>query len=149
MIEHVWSVLCSRSVIDQDSNNVSIQNVIEEIEVVGEPEAGALLSVRLEVTSLWITSTPEGRGCGKIRVTFTSPSGQVAEPFLFDLNLSNTERSRTRMRFQGIPATESGRHYFKVELLEDGVDEWRQVAAIPLTIRYVPKSEEDIVPDDK
>ena len=48
MIEHIWSVLCSRSVIDSETNNVSIQDVIEHIIINAEPtENGLALSSML------------------------------------------------------------------------------------------------------
>ena len=31
MIDHVWSLVCSRAVVDTESNNISIQNILERI----------------------------------------------------------------------------------------------------------------------
>ena len=36
MIDHIWTVLCLRAVIDVDSQNVSIQNVLEELNLTVE-----------------------------------------------------------------------------------------------------------------
>ncbi len=33
MIDHVWTVICSRAVIDADSNILSLQSIIEQIEI--------------------------------------------------------------------------------------------------------------------
>jgi hypothetical protein len=35
MVEHIWTVLCSHAVVDKDTNNVSLHNVIEQVNVKG------------------------------------------------------------------------------------------------------------------
>ena len=52
MIDHIWTVLCSRSVVDERSKNVSIQNAIEQLTATGEPVPGQLIPMQLEVVSL-------------------------------------------------------------------------------------------------
>ena len=33
----IWAVLCENSVIDRDTNNVSLLNVLEQMQLVAEP----------------------------------------------------------------------------------------------------------------
>jgi len=49
MLEHIWSVLCSRSVIDSETNNVSIQDVIEQITINAEPAENGFLPFPMEL----------------------------------------------------------------------------------------------------
>ena len=55
MVEHAWSVLCDRAIIDQQTNNI-VLNVIEHVKFTHEAEeTGKPLLMRLngELVSLW------------------------------------------------------------------------------------------------
>jgi len=136
MIDHIWSVLCSRSVIDRDTNNVSLQNVLEQIIIHAEPRSGLVIPVEYEIVSFWARADPDVPAKGRMRAKMLTPAGEVHIQREFDLNLTDAERTRTRIRTIGLPASEPGRHYVIVEQqLEDNA-EWRQVAAIPLAIGF-------------
>ena len=138
MIDHVWTVVCSRAVIDQDTNNISIQNVIEQLNIFAEPKPDGVIPSRLEVVTLWIRADPNTPCRGQMRLTFRSPSNRVIGTFDRPIDLSEHERLRSRIRFEGVAAEESGRHHFYVELQNEGESEWRQVAAVPLAIIFEP-----------
>jgi hypothetical protein len=138
MIDHVWTVVCSRAVVDSESNNISLQDVIEQIEIHGEPIPNGVLPIVLDVATLWTRSSPDEPSSGHTRLTFLSPSGEALSTLEADLDLSKHERHRSRMRFQGLTLRESGRHYFRVELRGEDETEWHQVAAVPLEIAFKP-----------
>ncbi len=143
MIDHVWTVVCSRAVIDKNSNNVSIQNVIEQITVPGEPQPEQVVGIAFEVVSLWSRSDFDVPSHGQARLTYLSPSGRRTGPVEFDLDLSEYERLRTRRAFQGLPVAEPGRHNWLVELRNEGEDEWQEVASIPIKVMFVPVESEE------
>lgn len=142
MIEHVWTVVCSRSVIDSESKNVTLQNVIERVTISEEPVASGVLPIELEVVTLWARADFDEPSRARARLTLLSPSGPVGDPFEYDLDLSRYHRTRTRTRVQGLPAGEAGRHVFRVELQNEGESTWHQVAAVPLEIRFEPPETE-------
>ncbi|MEE8389820.1 MAG: hypothetical protein V3S14_03355, partial [Anaerolineae bacterium] len=126
-----------------DSNNVSLQNVIEQITILADPQPDAVLPIELDIMTLWARTDLDTPVRGHARVTFLSPSGLVSDgPLEFDVDLSKHNRHRCRGRFQGLHISEPGRHAFLVELQqnEDGT-EWHQVAAIPLEVNFVPPEE--------
>jgi hypothetical protein len=143
MIDHVWTVLCSRVVIDKNSNNVSIQNVIEQITIQGEPQPEQVIDIAYEVVSLWTRSDPDVPSRGQARLTFFIPSGRQAGSVEVELDLSEYERLRTRRVFQGLPAVEPGRHTWLVELRDEGEDDWQKVASIPIKVVFVPVESEE------
>ena len=53
MIHHVWTVLCSRALIDRDSNNISIHNVLEQLNIAAPPQPDLALNIHFEILSLW------------------------------------------------------------------------------------------------
>ncbi len=80
MIRHVWSVLCTKSSIDSDTNNISLFEILEQIQVSQFPEpAGDAITVvpmPVELVSLW-TREPVGEPQqGECRLTMYSPRGK-------------------------------------------------------------------------
>jgi hypothetical protein len=136
VIDHIWTVVCSRSVIDRESNNISIQNVLEQVTVNGPLQAGAVIPIEMELVSLWTKTDPSLPHRGQARVTLVSPTGHPLRTTELEIDMSTYERYRTRNRFQGLPVSAPGRHIFRIEVREDGTDVWRQVAAIPLQVNH-------------
>lgn len=134
MINHVWSVLCSGSVIDFETNSVSIHEVIEQIQINDEPQDGGVLPIPLEIISLWERTMLDTPAEGYERVLFETPSGKSKVASEAKIDLSVAKRHRQRVKFPGLMVSESGRYYFKVELRTG--DEWQQVAAVPLIMMF-------------
>jgi hypothetical protein len=146
MIDHVWTVVCSHSVTDRDTNNVSIFNVIEQISIIGEPKPQGVAPVRFEIVTLWARSDDDKPARGRSRITFMSPSqkkSMLGEER--DVDLSKYERLRARRFVQGLPVKEPGRHVIRVELQNEGENRWHKVASVPLKIRFVsPEAKPEI-----
>src|SRR3990172_12916422 len=135
MIDHVWTVLCSRSVIDIETNNVSIQDVIEKLNIPGDPKPDGLLAIPFEIISLWARSDPKHPDQGVERIAFITPSGKSTVVAESPINLSAAERHRNRVKFPGLPIAEEGRHFFQIEFkLDDG--EWIKATPLPLSILF-------------
>jgi hypothetical protein len=150
MIDHVWTVICSRAIIDKDSNNVSIQNVLEQVTVGIEPMPETLIPMSFEVITLWARGDPSKPIRGRMRLTFLFPSGQAfEEPVEAEINLSRTERQRQIFRFPGLPVTEPGRHIIRIECLEEGESEWHEVARTPLRLIFKPPEEMQVTNTSK
>ena len=137
MIEHIWTVICSRAIIDKDSNNVSLQNVLEEFKIFSHPQPDGLLPINYDLITLWIRADEDNPCEANSRFSLISPSGinlfQMEQP----VDLTKNERTRNKLRFAGFPATEEGKHYFIVELqTEDGT--WNEKKRIPLRLRFQP-----------
>jgi hypothetical protein len=142
MIDHVWTVVCSRAVIDRDSNNVSLQNVIEQLRIQADPLPDGVLPIPLQLATLWARADLEVPARGYVRVTFLSPSSEaLIGPFESEIDLIDYRRHRTRADFKGLPLRESGRYVFRVELRIEDQDQWHQVAAIPLEVNFEPPEE--------
>ncbi len=138
MIEHIWTVLCSRAVIDSETNNVSIQDVIEQITINAEPAEDGFLPIPFELITLYIRKESNTPIKGNDRVTFMTPSGKAEVVSEGTIDLSSAERFRHRVKFPGVPLREAGRYYFIIDIKKDN-DEWEKVATIPLTIAFQPQ----------
>ena len=136
MIEHVWSVLCSRSTIDSESNNVSIYNVIEQLNLAGLGGQGpGLLPMELEVVSLWIADEIPIRGFTRLRLHMPTSVGEPSNEGMIDLTQPGISRFRTRQRMVGLQFEGYGLYWWHVEYRADGTDAWETVARLPLEIK--------------
>jgi len=142
MIDHVWTVLCSHAVIDRDSNNVSLLDVVEQINIEEEPSPEGGITFPLDLMTLWARADLDRPARRRGRVTFVSPSGTTNDgPWEFEVDLSEHPRNRTKGSIRALHVSESGRHVFQVELQGENGTEWHQVAAIPLEINFPPPNE--------
>jgi hypothetical protein len=148
MIDHVWTVACSRAIIDRDSNNVSILNVLEQFNIAGSPGPDRKLDARVELISLWARSDFAVPSHGEGRLTLNTPAGKQIARHEFTIDLAQFRRFRARGVFAGIPIPEPGRYVFEVEARVDGEEEWHLVASVPVEVLYEfpegePESGED------
>lgn len=138
MIDHIWSVLCSRSTIDTESNNVSLFNVIEQINPVGLPEgARGLLPMEVEIVSLWVRDDVPGRGFTRVVIETPSSSVEPSAEGMIDLSSETIKRFRTRQRLLGVPFEGHGQYWFRVEFRTEEATEWITVARIPVEMAHV------------
>lgn len=136
MIEHIWTMPCRICTIDRDTNNVSLIEILEQIQVQKlSPTKGAagVGLAQLEIVTLWGRSDPEVPTSGKARTSLISPTGEMAFSFPYDVDLTNHKRTRQRGKMLGFPATTPGRYVFRVES-QVAEDEWQTVAEIPIWV---------------
>ena len=139
MIEHVWSVLCTNSSIDQSSNNISLFAVIEEVQglVTQPPPPGEAIPLQAQMVTLW--TRPSDQPTHGLTRAFWEPPNR--EPTQLggdtDIDLTTFERLRTVAQINGLPFFGAGRYYFRLECREDGATDWHVVAHIPLTISVI------------
>jgi hypothetical protein len=141
VIDHVWTVVCLNSVIDQESNNISLLNVIEQLTIHGEPSPDRALPSSLEVVTLVSRHSLADTATGNARIEFVSPSGEVLLHSDHAVDLEEYIRFRWRWRIQGLPVRRSGRHLFRVFLQQADGSEWEQVSEVPLQVNFEPAGE--------
>jgi hypothetical protein len=134
MIEHTWSVLCTRAITDRDSRNISIIEVLEQINIPAQLQFPTVAPIQSDFVSSWYRSNPNQAERGTCRVTVTSPTGHSIEAAQQSLDLTVYHRIRSIVRSAGIHIDAPGVYYFAVDLRQDGEQEWRSVARIPLHV---------------
>ncbi len=139
MVKHVWSIICNKSVIDSESNTISLFDVMEQINIniagPKPPEEGKkiLFPIQFEIVSLWTRENIEDPVKAEGRAKFIGPSEKGLGLMSFDIDLSGFVRTRTRQKVSGFPFEGSGLYYFKIECKREGGD-WEQVADLPLQV---------------
>lgn len=136
MISHVWSVLCSGSSIDQDTNNLSLFDTIEMIGVSPEAEFPVVFPLPFQLVSLWSRTELNTPAKGYSQLKVVNPSGKLGHVSQGEVDMTEFRRLRQRISIQGFEITELGKYLFVVEFrYEDG--EYEAVAQVPLEVSVV------------
>ena len=142
MIEHVWTVVCSKSVIDSQSNVISLLEVLEQINITGPSvnlPAGTAgyIPISFDVVSLW-TREDENHPCrGLARINLIEPSGEILSSLEHDVDLRTNKGLRNITRIQGLPFRKLGRHWLQVQIRLEGQNNWQDKIKIPLDILQI------------
>jgi len=144
LIEHIWTVLCSRVITSRETNNVSLIEVTEELGLdVGmegdkkiTDQSVIPLPLSLILVSLWSRMEDDKPIVGTAKDILLTPSGKTLGEQEFKINLSDHMRMRTMRNFihLPIPVKESGKYRFRTELLDEENKTWKAASNIPLII---------------
>jgi hypothetical protein len=140
MIDFVWAVLCSRSIIDQGTNNLSLIDVIEQISLSPDTPIPINIPLSFEVVTLWSRGDLEQSSKGWTRVTVYRPSNIEILKNEFEIDLSSFKRFRHRLGIRGLSIEELGKYIFQIELRDED-SEFQVVARLPLEIDLAQESE--------
>lgn len=141
-LQHIWSVLCRESMINQDDNVISIHGVIEQFQIklvppkpnLKRPEKFAL-PLNYEVVSYWYKPDTRVGIKGEVEYILQCPKGEELFKTIHPLEIpSNIKRFRSRMKIKGITVKESGDYQFLIRFKESGEKEYKVVSTIPLEV---------------
>jgi len=136
MINHIWSVLCRESIIDIDSNTISLINVVEELIVDLKPDVklpmGEKLNINVnyEVVSMWSRDSFDDRAIG-LKIELINPDKSVVNEFTHKAVFpEKTIRLRTRIKVQGLTVTVAGVYYIQVLYRHSDSEKFKTVARL-------------------
>jgi hypothetical protein len=140
MIEHLWSVLCSRILTDEKTRNISLIDIVGQVSVTSElPKEGetSILTIPLVLASMWRRSDLNIPTQGEFQIILTDPKGKelARGEMLIDLTQKHL-RARTMCNFNGIPVTEAGTYRFGIHFRVSTEDEWRYASSVPLEVSF-------------
>ena len=138
MPEHAWSLLCSRTIIDKETNQVSIIDVVEGITVGLEAPLSTLdkprIPLHFELVTLWNRSEPDTpeKAVGKYKLT--GPKGEALTDQEIEIDLSQFKRFRSTLKAESLPLPSAGTFLFTVLLRGEDGDSWQKVGHAPLEV---------------
>ena len=143
----VWGLLCSLSSIDQERNNISLFNVIDQINL---PQAAfaqqakskkpLVIPFSYEIVLHWrravnLEALNDELGFD-FRAKLIDPKGVVLGETLVTGRLEkNIVRSRFRIKTNGLLVTVPGDYLYVIEVKKDDSEEFGSVFEIPFTVR--------------
>lgn len=145
-IRHLWSVICSSSVLNADNNNLSLNNLIEKLTipvtkemVAGREKAGAkgyaIGGVPLEIVTR-LQKKVSAPVTVDLRFDFINPKGVIlaampANSFVIQKDIRSF---RIRSNMSPIPLDVSGEYTIEVHLREKGDKDFILADRIPVDV---------------
>lgn len=142
MINHIWSLLCRRSVIDSETNNLSVYDILEQLTVDikikrgGEDKITKInIPIEYEVISFWVKAPEIKEFKGGIKLEIISPEGKIEKTFEQPLEIPKDKRRlRSRIRISGFVANTAGIYIFRINYKEGIKDQYIKAADVPLEV---------------
>ena|SRR3990167_4278802 len=142
-VAHLWSIMCRNSIVDGETNNLSLLNIIEElritterVEMLAQKERKAI-PIEFEVVTSWRKLLGREKSVsGKAKIELIDPLGKLLHEAFYEVLIKeNIERLRSRARYNGFLITVPGEYTFKILLQEEGQKDFSEVGRIQLNLK--------------
>jgi len=139
---HEWSLICQRSLVDRESNLLSIIDAIEQVTItvpgpVGESSDEPRISMPIHVVSRFRKLTDTGKELGlEVLYEVRNPAGKmVGDAVPVSIVMKNGIRNyRTRVTLGRVPMNSSGLYMVHVKAREVGEVAYKRVGSAPLEV---------------
>jgi len=143
-ISHIWSIICTNSATDQDTNNISLFNLVEKYTVTIPKEEvkkikdkkKIIIPFGQEIVSRFIKTVKNESVVFDMRIDIMNPSkeiskGEEVKTINFDKKFENI---RVKNKITLIPVGKSGLYHFIIKIKEVGEMKFTGVISIPIEI---------------
>ena len=138
MIQHIWTVLCQRNIVDTISNNVSLIDVFESLRIEGmapkNSEATFIVPFPFYLVTLWGRKDPDTPCQGHARDIILNPKGKTIVEQEHEIDLTKDIRARHTRRLEGFPVQRSGRYKCRTQIRDNKRGIWKTVSEVPLEV---------------
>ena len=149
MAKHIWTALCRKAIIDQSTQQTSLNEILEGLETSekisrSEEDGNKLKFIPLDfnLVSYWVRSTPgKPENYSYLKVTLTCPDKSKHVQPEQKIDLKSNEKIRIILIGNAFPFVGYGEYYFLVQFKKSRkkTERWIKVAEIPLTLSYKKK----------
>ncbi|HAT68128.1 MAG: hypothetical protein A2481_00560 [Candidatus Yonathbacteria bacterium RIFOXYC2_FULL_47_9] len=148
-IEHLWSVLCETALIDNETNNISLLNIVEQLSISSVPQVAPVskegtteistIPIKFEIVSFF---QRRGVNTSNLEVdatlTFLDPKNKIIKDGQFKILFpKGMKRLRFRTKMNGLPVTTPGEYRFLLKIKE-GKD-FHEISSLPVDIKIEAK----------
>lgn len=141
MIKHIWSILCEDSSVDQETNKLSIRNVLEaiEIRVQGTLPEKMAIPIPFEIVSFFTRANSNTEEEIQLKVRLVNSEMDQLGPDLPVIIKFPVKSNRLRSRFkiQGLPIKGEGKYAFIISFKTSKEKEFKTVVELPLEIKFI------------
>lgn len=141
-MKNIWSIICSRAVVDSNTNSLSLFDCVEEatvgfpnIEEMNKPKKA--IPASFTVVSLWINEDSSKEKKFNQLIEIYDPSNKKLKDFFHDPRFEkNKKRLRTLVQINGMEITGEGQYTIIIKYKESG-EKYLVAAELPLDIKFV------------
>ena len=139
----VWALLCETTIVDRDTNNVSLINVVDEITVPASPPQGprgpaieTVVDLDLRMAILWARSSSDVPETGEARIRVIAPDDRISVSSEVEVDLSHSQRMRAvgHLLESPFPSWQEGQYLFKIESKTADLG-WQEMFELPLWVK--------------
>lgn len=143
-IEHLWTLLCGSSAVDNETNSLSLFNIIEEITIQTTPGQSMNLNDKkgihlpFEIISCILrTQELDGKNIFvDMKIDFLDPDSQILQTTNSKVEIkSQHSRLRVRIKANGVTVTKPGVYNLVVNMKESNEKQLQEVARVPLVVK--------------
>jgi hypothetical protein len=151
-MKHIWTVLCQKSSIDNETNLLSLFNCVEELSLIIDktkaPRGNLVIPIEFQLVSFWTVENSNKDNTLEMKGELIDSNGKILNKFENKFNIKKgISRFRNRTNFQGLPITEAGRYIIKMMQKNEDKKEFEIVTELPLDIKISYKLMD--IPDKK
>lgn len=140
MITCSWALVCSQSIRNQETDNLSLIEVLDRLIIPYSPvqEKPHFFSFNYELVVSWeMGDNDRGKKPDKFRIAILDPLGEILLQGEERLEVKESGQYITAIQFNGLPITEPGSYKFCLELPSSkDVGEWEEIKVVSLPVIY-------------
>lgn len=147
-MKHLWSILCKQAIINNETNLISLIDVLEEITFsdpkgLPDPKTKHVILLDFEIVSYWMRENNEIDI--DLHIELLDPNKNVVSSSDNKILIDHPENRRVRTRIKGntFTFTVLGQYLLKINIREN--DKLKEVAEIPIDIYFKSHTEKEIV----
>lgn len=145
-VEHVWTIVCSRSSVDSELNNISLFNLIEKLtftipeaaanQFAASGKRGMIFPAEFEVVSRFYRRDTKRAGMFDMRINLKNDKGEI----IFKGNeqkialKEGIDNLRVRNQFKNIPVEKTGEYRIAIEIKEVEDQTYTEVWTLPISL---------------
>ncbi|HNU81770.1 MAG TPA: hypothetical protein PLA05_03115 [bacterium] len=138
-MQNVWSVVCKNSIIDGETNSLSLLETLDEITINYREGIDShnvkLLPVSFHIVTLWFDENVKKDRKFILSIDIIDPKGKVLNTFNQDCVIpTGSVRLRATSKINGFSFTDEGKYLVVVKYKQTG--KFIQVAEIPVSIHF-------------
>ncbi len=139
-MKHAWTILCQKAIIDKVTNNLSLIDSVEELNISlaanDLDKTPRALPVSFEIVSFWYDNNPQTESKGTLQVEIYNSKNTKLHEFHHEFVIpKNYKRMRTRIIVKGLPFSEPGDYIFKIKYQKPDQTNYTLATELPFEIR--------------
>lgn len=144
-MENVWSLLCSKALVDQRTKMLSLIEALDIVEVEGElpqhnmKEPPTIGPVSINIVSLWYRSNIDAPETSRCRYVLVGPNGGEFEEKEIEVDLQDSTSRHLIVFMPALRYSGLGMYYIRVEKIGKEENTWTAVGKLPLLLRTKTK----------
>ncbi len=146
-LKHIWSVLCGSSVLDQDTNNLTLNNLIEQVSIKlskedvekkeKEKTKGFAVPVQMQVVVRIMKTAQDVNLAFELKLDLINPSGEIVNS-MNPINIAlkkGLKNVRVRNNIPVLFVDKEGEYIIVVSIKEAGESKFTEVDRVPLDVK--------------